>query len=94
MDCIKRLADASRRYAIPIYDTLPPAMSKRPTSDPSSIALVAPLHDALDELAGALPTPILKAATLCLAGLRVVSISVPAIVVFVGLFVIVGNVPS
>ena len=81
MDCIKRLADASRRYAIPIYDTLPPAMSKRPTFVPRHHAAgaVAPLHDALDELAGGLPTPILKSATLCLAGLRIVSIAVLAI---------------
>ena len=69
-------------------------MSKRPTSAPRSIALVAPLHDALDELAGGLPTPIIRAALICLAGVRVASIAVLAIVVFVGLFVIVGNAVS
>lgn len=68
-------------------------MSPRPASAPSA-GLAAPLHEAMDKLAGGLPAPILRAATLCLAGLRIVSIAVLAIVVFVGLFVIVGNVPS
>ena len=71
-------------------------MSPRPTfaHRHNAAEAVAPLHDALDELAGAFPTPIIRAALICLAGLRIVSIAVLAIVVFVGLFVIVGNVPS